>query len=67
MKSRIDSPDPRNIVGEIILRGENVMTGYYKNEKATSEMIDEEGWMHTGDLGVIDRKGIFLLKEEARA
>jgi long-chain acyl-CoA synthetase len=57
----IDSPDPENIVGEIIVRGDNVMTGYYKNPKATSEIIDDEGWMHTGDLGIIDReKNIFI-------
>src|SRR4030066_1445005 len=58
----IDSPDPQNIVGEIILRGENVMTGYYKNEKATSEMIDNKGWMHTGDLGVIEKEGNIYIK-----
>jgi len=58
----IDSPDPVNIVGEIILRGENVMTGYYKNEKATREMIDDKGWMHTGDLGVIDKEGNIFIK-----
>jgi len=62
----IDSPDPANIVGEIILRGENVMTGYYKNEKATSEMIDEKGWMHTGDLGVIDNEGNIFIKGRSK-
>jgi long-chain acyl-CoA synthetase len=58
----IDSPDPENVVGEIILKGENVMTGYYKNEKATREMFDENGWMHTGDLGVIDKEGNIFIK-----
>lgn len=62
----IDSPDPINIVGEIILKGENVMTGYYKNEKATSEMIDEKGWMHTGDLGVIDKDGNIFIKGRSK-
>lgn len=62
----IDSPDPSNIVGEIILRGENVMTGYYKNEKATVEMIDEKGWMHTGDLGVIDKEGNIFIKGRSK-
>jgi long-chain acyl-CoA synthetase len=63
----IDSPDPINIVGEIILRGENVMTGYYKNEKATREMIDDKGWMHTGDLGVIDKEGNIFIKGRSKS
>ncbi len=57
----IDSSDPQKEMGEIILRGENVMLGYYKNEKATREIIDENGWMHTGDLGIMDKeKNIFI-------
>jgi long-chain acyl-CoA synthetase len=63
----IDSPDPEKIVGEIILRGENVMTGYYKNEKATSEMIDSKGWMHTGDLGIIDKEGNIFIKGRSKS
>jgi len=63
----IDSPDPINIVGEIILRGENVMTGYYKNEKATREIIDDKGWMHTGDLGVIDKEGNIFIKGRSKS
>jgi long-chain acyl-CoA synthetase len=63
----IDSPDPENIVGEIILRGENVMAGYYKNEKATREMIDSRGWMHTGDLGVIDKEGNIFIKGRSKS
>jgi long-chain acyl-CoA synthetase len=62
----IDSPDPQNIVGEIILRGENVTTGYYKNEKATAELIDDKGWMHTGDLGVIDKEGNIFIKGRSK-
>jgi long-chain acyl-CoA synthetase len=63
----IDSPDPEKIVGEIILRGENVMLGYYKNEKATREMIDSEGWMHTGDLGVIDKEGNIFIRGRSKS
>jgi long-chain acyl-CoA synthetase len=63
----IDSPDPENVVGEIILRGENVMTGYYKNEKATREMIDDKGWMHTGDLGIIDKEGNIFIKGRSKS
>ena len=63
----IDSPDPEKIVGEIILRGENVTAGYYKNEKATSEMIDSKGWMHTGDLGVIDKEGNIFIKGRSKS
>ncbi len=63
----IDSTDPEKVVGEIILRGENVMLGYYKNEKATKEMIDDEGWMHTGDLGIIDNEGNIFIKGRSKS
>lgn len=57
----IDSDDPQNEVGEILMRGDNIMLGYYKNEKATAEIIDKEGWMHSGDLGIMDtEKNIFI-------
>jgi long-chain acyl-CoA synthetase len=62
----IDSPDPQKVLGEIILRGENVMTGYYKNDKATKEIIDEKGWMHTGDLGIIDKEGNIFIKGRSK-
>lgn len=62
----IDSSDPQHEVGEIILRGENVMLGYYKNEKATREMIDEKGWMHTGDLGIMDSEGNIFIKGRSK-
>jgi long-chain acyl-CoA synthetase len=62
----IDSSDPRKEIGEIILRGDNVMTGYYKNEKATREIIDENGWMHTGDLGIMDEEGNIFIKGRSK-
>jgi len=62
----IDSPDPQKQMGEIILRGENVTTGYYKNEKATRELIDDKGWMHTGDLGIIDKEGNIFIKGRSK-
>jgi long-chain acyl-CoA synthetase len=63
----IDSSDPLKEVGEIILRGENVMLGYYKNEKATREMIDENGWMHTGDLGIMDKDRNIYIKGRSKS
>jgi long-chain acyl-CoA synthetase len=63
----IDSPDPEKQVGEIILRGENVMLGYYKNEEATNAVIDKNGWMHTGDLGVIDKEGNIFIKGRSKS
>jgi long-chain acyl-CoA synthetase len=62
----IDSDDPKKNIGEIILRGDNVMLGYYKNEKATKEIIDDDGWMHTGDLGVIDKEGNIFIKGRSK-
>jgi long-chain acyl-CoA synthetase len=62
----IDSSDPQNEVGEIIVRGSNVMLGYYKNEKATSEAIDKDGWLHTGDLGVIDKEGNIYIRGRSK-
>jgi len=63
----IDSSDPQKEIGEIILRGENVMLGYYKNEKATREIIDDQGWMHTGDLGIMDRDGNIFIKGRSKS
>lgn len=62
MEVKIDSPDPQNIPGEILTQGMNVMLGYYKNEQETLEAIDEEGWLHTGDLGTMDKDGNIFIR-----
>lgn len=64
---KIDSEDPQRVVGEIMIKGENVMDGYYKNEKATREMIDPDGWMHSGDLGIIDSEGNIFIKGRSKS
>ncbi len=66
MQVKVLSPDPQNIVGEIVCKGPNVMLGYYKNEKATAAVIDEDGWMHTGDLGIIDAEGNVFIKGRSK-
>lgn len=62
MQVKIDSPDPENIAGEILVKGKNVMLGYYKNEQATNEAFTEDGWMKTGDLAVMDKNGYVYIK-----
>jgi len=62
MEVRIDSNDPFNEVGEILVKGTHVMMGYYKNEKATTDAIDSEGWLHTGDLGIIDANDFIYIR-----
>ena len=59
---RIESKDPYNEVGEILVRGEHVMLGYYKNEAATRATFTDDGWMRTGDLGLIDKKNNIFIK-----
>ena len=62
MEVKIDSDDPQNKPGEILTRGKNVMLGYYKNEDATRQALDSEGWYHTGDLAVMDVQGNIFIK-----
>jgi len=66
MEVRIDSNDPYNEVGEILVKGTNVMLGYFKNEKATTETIDNEGWLHTGDLGIIDADNFIYIRGRSK-
>ena len=66
MEVKIDSPDPQNVPGEIICRGENLMLGYYKNEEATSQIIDVNGWLHTGDLGTMDADGYVTVRGRSK-
>ena len=66
MEVKIDSPDPQNIPGEILCKGMNVMLGYYKNEEATRQTIDEDGWYHTGDLGTMDSEGNVFIKGRSK-
>jgi long-chain acyl-CoA synthetase len=62
MEVKVDSPDPNNIPGEIITKGPNIMQGYYKNPEATKYTIDEDGWLHTGDLAVVDKDGYYYIR-----
>ncbi len=66
MEIKIDSPDPQNTVGEILARGTNTMIGYYRNDEATQQFIDKDGWCHTGDLGLIDKDGNITIKGRSK-
>ena len=63
---RIDSPDPEHTAGEIIVKGEHVMLGYYKNEKDTHAVLDPDGWLHTGDMGTMDPDGTLYIRGRSK-
>jgi long-chain acyl-CoA synthetase len=66
MEVRIDSEDPFNVVGEIQVKGENVMSGYFKNQEATKEAFTDDGWLKTGDLGVIDKNDFIYIRGRSK-
>ena len=66
MEVKIDSENPETIPGEILARGLNVMLGYYKNDEATAQTIDKDGWYHTGDLGLMDKGGNVFIKGRSK-
>jgi len=66
MEVKIDSTDPLREAGEILVRGDHVMLGYFKNKEATEEAIDKEGWLHTGDLGLLDKDGFIYIKGRSK-
>ncbi len=67
LEVKINSEDPQNVVGEIMMKGENVMVGYYKNKEATEVAIDKDGWLHSGDLGLIDKDGFIFIKGRSKS
>ena len=66
MEMKIDSPDPQNIPGELLVRGANVFLGYYKNPEATNKVLDNDGWLRTGDMGIIDADGSLFLRGRSK-
>ncbi len=67
LEMKIEKESPEQLTGEICVRGENVMTGYYKNEEDTRKVIDEDGWLHTGDLGYVDDDGFIFIKGRSKS
>ena len=66
MTIKIDSADPENIPGEVLVKGDNVFLGYYKNQEATDAVFTKDGWFKTGDMGVLDKDGYLFLKGRSK-
>lgn len=66
MEVKIDSADPQFVPGEILIKGENVMKGYYKNEDATNAVLDADGWLHTGDMGTVDYQDTIFIRGRSK-
>ncbi len=66
MQIKIDSDYPENKVGEILVKGDNVMLGYYKNKDATKDVLKKNGWLRTGDLGVLHKSGLLYIRGRSK-